>query len=275
MVENEHKPMNVNFVEIEKAEAHNFQGGLKAFSNEVRFAERISELYQVTAGSVHVDLVTALGLFMESGHALVLSVLALLRCHNAQALNELRRAVECASYGHKTKDPHIAKIWVEGEEHEGFAKNFRYENRFDRKHPVLKGFKSTWEMASTYASHATLGAIMGHQEHPRHDKFEYGFFDLGEDHLNHRGRLFCFILKTNLQILQVFEEVFEKILSAKWKEARQKLESDVDRYIERFIKPHLTKVRTDEKKKEFAKAGLILPEDGLLMALLKNGKFVA
>lgn len=261
---------NVSFIEIEKAEAHNFQGGLKVFSNEVGFAERINELYHITDEPVDVNLATALGLFMESGHALVLSVLALLRCHHAQTLNELRRAVECASYGHKTRDHEIAKIWVEGEEHKDFGKHFKRENRFDQSHPIIKSLKPAWEMASKYASHATLGSTMGHQEHPSPDKFEYAFFDLGDDHLNNRGRLFCFVLKTHLQILQVFEEVFSENLSAEWKEKRQKLTTEVEGYLVRYVKPHLDNVHLNEKKQEFARAGLIYPENGLLINLLKK-----
>jgi hypothetical protein len=136
---------------------------------------------------------------------------------------------------------------------------------------VIKEFKETWEFASNYACHATMGAMMGHQEYSSPEKFEYDFFDLiGDDHLNNRGRQFWFVLKAHLRILQVFEEVFEKSLSDKWKEDRRKLTGETEWYIERFIKPHLTKVRQEERKKRFAKAGLVAPEDGMLLKSLKG-----
>jgi hypothetical protein len=222
--------MEKKFDLLDKAEAHNLKESTKFFPSEMVFAERLWALYEIPEGECPVELGTPVGFFMESRNALLLSVLSILRCHNAQALSNLRFATECASYAYKTKDLEKASLWVAGKKNKNFKKEFR-DNRFSDDHVLIKQLKETWVFASEFSSHATLPSVMGHQKQTAPNKTNFDFFDvLEKEHINDRRRFFWLILSTHFQILEVFAEVFETYLSDNWSNTLLDLKEDLRTY---------------------------------------------
>lgn len=201
---------------INKAENKNLEAGMKLFSKEVYFYDKLDELFCFEKDSIDDAHSVLMNLFQLCHHNLIFSFINLLRGHFVEPSIINRKSIEAISQAtiiNENLDLH-SRIWCKGENKKDSNNSALFESIFRkdkfRSCKNKKELKHFYKLFSTL-THANITAGI-HRFKKERNKIRFGYFDTEVDNLDAwMVRYLNYTILAYITILEEFAEIFNYI----------------------------------------------------------------